>query len=223
LFLLLAASVAVNGEGPRKRLNEAADVLSEIMSTPDRGIPTDLLARSQCIVVVPGLKGAAFGISGKYGKGFFSCRKNDDWSAPASIRIEGGGIGFQIGVLDSDLVMLIMNERGAKRLLTDQFTVGGDAQAAAGPVGRSTTAQTDALMSAEILSWSRARGAFAGISLQGATLRQASSDNEELYGKPYRNKDIVFGEIQWPEQGTEFHSILKRFARRAGMLHPPNS
>jgi lipid-binding SYLF domain-containing protein len=174
-------------------------------------------------VVVPGLKGAAFGVSGKYGKGFFSCRKGEDWSAPAAIRIEGGGIGFQIGVVDSDLVMLVMNQTGAKKLLTDQFTLGGDAQAAAGPVGRSTTAQTDAMMSAEILSWSRARGAFAGVSLQGATLRQASSDNEELYGKPYRNKDIVFGEIQWPEQATEFHSVLKRFARRAGMLHPPTS
>ena len=135
------------------RLNAAADVLSEIMATPDKGIPTNLLSRAQCIVVVPGLKSAAFVVGIKYGKGFFSCRRGANWSAPAAIRIEGGSFGLQAGGIESDVVMLVMNTRGAKRTLASQFTLGGEGQAAAGPVGRATTAQTDASLHAEILSW----------------------------------------------------------------------
>jgi lipid-binding SYLF domain-containing protein len=199
-------------------LNSAADVLSEVMSAPDKGIPTNLLARAQCIVIVPGMKAGAFGIGAKYGKGFFSCRRGSDWSAPASIRVEGGSVGFQIGLIETDLVLLVMNQRGAQRLLSDQFTVGGQGEVAAGPVGRSSTAQTDISMRAEMLSWSRARGVFAGISLQGATLRQDVSDNAEIYGRSLRNKEIINGPVAWPAEASEFHSVLHRYAARARRL-----
>src|ERR1700675_4332056 len=147
-----------------KRLGDAADVLTEIMSAPDKGIPQDLLAKSECIVIVPGLKKGAFIVGAKYGKGFLSCRKSSGvgWSAPGAIRVEGGSFGFQIGGSETDVFMLVMNKRGVDRLLSSQFTLGGDASVAAGPVGRVAQAETDARMTAEILTWSRARRLFAG-------------------------------------------------------------
>jgi len=155
------------------RLNEAATVFTEIMGARDKGIRQDLLEDAH-IVIVPGVKKGAFIFGAKYGKGFLSCREKTrrNWSAPAAIRVEGGSVGFQIGGSETDVILLVMNERGADRLLSSQFTLGGEGDVAAGPVGRSATAQTDAKFTAEILSWSRARGVFAGISLQGATLRQ---------------------------------------------------
>jgi len=213
-IVVLALPFAARAEHPSKRLNAAADVLSEVMSAPDRGIPRDLVSRAQCIVVVPGLKGGAFVFGGKYGKGFFSCRKNYGWSAPASVRVEAGSVGFQIGAIETDLVLLVMNRKGANRLLTDQFTLGSQGEVAGGPVGRSTTAQTDASMRAEMLSWSRSRGAFAGISLQGSTLRQDVDDNADIYGSPLRNKQIVYGNVAWPAQASELHSVLDRYAAR---------
>jgi SH3 domain-containing YSC84-like protein 1 len=215
LLFSLCASLVAWGEVPTQRLNDAANVLSEVMSAPDKGIPMDLLARAECIVIVPAVKSAAFVVGAKYGKGFFSCRKGGGWSAPAAIRIEGGSFGFQIGLLETDLVLLVMNKKGAHHLLTDQFTLGGEGQVAAGPVGRSTTAQTDILMRAEMLSWSRARGVFAGISLQGATLRQDINDNAEIYGRRLKNKQIIYGNVAWPQQASELESVLNRYASRA--------
>jgi SH3 domain-containing YSC84-like protein 1 len=215
LLFSLCASLVAWGEVPTQRLNDAANVLSEVMSAPDKGIPMDLLARAECIVIVPAVKSAAFVVGAKYGKGFFSCRKGGGWSAPAAIRIEGGSFGFQIGLLETDLVLLVMNRKGARHLLTDQFTLGGEGQVAAGPVGRSTTAQTDILMRAEMLSWSRARGVFAGISLQGATLRQDVNDNAEIYGRRLKNKQIIYGNVAWPQQASELESVLNRYALRA--------
>lgn len=196
-------------------MNDAATVLSEIMSAPDKGIPTDLLARAHCIVIVPGLKQAAFIAGGKYGKGFFSCRRGADWTAPASVRIEGGSAGFQIGLLETDLVLLVMNAKGENRLLSTRFTLGGAAEVAGGPVGRSSTAQTDASFRTEMLSYSRARGAFAGISLSGATLRQDVDDNAEVFGRPLTNKQIMAGNVPWPGSASELHSVLNRYAARA--------
>lgn len=219
LALLICAPFIASAEVPAKRLNDAADVLSEVMSAPDKGIPTDLLARAQCIVIVPGLKGGAFGVGAKYGKGFFSCRRGADWSAPASVRIEAGSVGFQIGLIDTDLILLVMNAHGAHRLLTDQFTLGGQGEVAGGPVGRTTTAQTDVSLRAEMLSWSRSRGAFAGISLQGATLRQDVSDNAEIYGQQLHNKQIIYGDVRWPAEASELHSVLNHYAARARRLH----
>jgi SH3 domain-containing YSC84-like protein 1 len=216
--LITLMPVVAAAEAPAKRLDDAATVLSEVMSAPDKGIPTRLLEKAQCIVVVPGVKQAAFIGGAKYGKGFFSCRRGRDWSAPASIRVEGGSFGFQIGLLESDMILLVMNRKGADRLLSTQFTLGGNAEVAGGPVGRSSTAQTDASLRAEILSYSRARGAFAGVSLQGATLRQDLDDNEEIYGSRLTNKQIIHGTRSWPQAGSEFHSVLVKYANRARHL-----
>ena len=209
--------LVVGAEATAKRLNSAAGVLGEIMSTPDKAIPMDLMRHAQCIVVIPGVKQGAFGVGAKYGKGFFSCRVGADWSAPGSIRIEGGSFGFQIGVNETDVILLIMNRRGADRLLSTQFTMGGAAEAAAGPVGRASLAQTDISLRAEMLSWSRSRGAFAGISLQGATLRQDLDDNGDIYGKKLSNKQIINGPQAWPKEGSEFHGVLNKYAARAAV------
>ncbi len=159
---LMAAFGAVHlraDETPQERLQAATEVISEIMSAPDKGIPQDLLDKAHCIVIVPGLKKGAFIVGGKYGRGFVSCRASGGhgWSAPGAVRVEGGSVGFQIGVSETDVILLVMNARGADKLLSSQFTLGGAGEVAAGPVGRSATAQTDALMRAEILSWSRSR------------------------------------------------------------------
>jgi lipid-binding SYLF domain-containing protein len=211
LFFILVAATAW-AESADRRLGDAAGVVSELMDSGDRSIPRELMDKAHCIVVVPGLKGGAFLVGGKWGRGFVSCRNREGWSAPGAVRLEQGSFGFQIGGIDTDLVMLVMNDRGARRLVKSQFTLGSQTEAAAGPIGRSTTAQTDATMRAEILSWSRSRGVFAGIALSGATLRQDLDANEALYGKPYRNSQILFSNVPWPAAGSEFHSVLNRYA-----------
>jgi len=216
-FVLLALTPLLAKEAePVKRLEESATVFSEIMATPDKGIPQDLLAKAHCIVIVPGLKKGAFIVGGKYGKGYLSCRKKSGvgWSAPGTVRIEGGSVGFQIGGSETDVILLVMNERGADRLLSSKFTLGGEGEVAAGPVGRSATAQTDAYMRAEILSWSRSRGVFAGISLQGATLRQDLDDNAVLYGKKLENREIVTQRIKPPRSALKLLSLLNKYSAR---------
>jgi lipid-binding SYLF domain-containing protein len=164
-------------------------------------------------VVVPGLKKGAFIIGAKYGKGFLSCRTaGKGWSAPGTVRVEGGSVGFQIGGSESDVVMLVMNERGASKLLSSKFTLGGEGEVAAGPVGRQASAQTDAMMRAEILSWSRSRGVFAGISLQGATLRQDLDDNGVIYGKKLTNKEIVQTGVAIPKAAQPLIGLLNKYS-----------
>ena len=197
-------------EEPARRLSDAAAVFSEIMNTPDKGIPHDLLDHASCIAIVPGMKKAGFIFGAKYGKGYVSCRTRGGWSAPATIRIEGGSVGFQIGATEADVVLLIRNHRGMEKLLSDQFTLGGDATIAAGPVGRDATAQTDAMMTAEILAWSRSRGLFAGISLQGATLRQDLDDNEKLYGRRLDNREILTNGVTPPPPAERLLGELNR-------------
>jgi lipid-binding SYLF domain-containing protein len=218
LLLLTLATVAFAEKKSKtaERLDDAAVMFSEIMGTPDKSIPQDLMDKSQCIVLVPGLKKGAFILGGKYGKGFVSCRKpsGSGWTAPAAMRVEGGSFGFQIGGSETDVVMLVMNESGAKKLLSSKFTLGGEASVAAGPVGRETTAQTDAWMRAEILSWSRSRGVFAGISLQGATLRQDVDDNQEMYGRKYETTDLVKGEIAPPADAAKLMSLLGKYSSK---------
>jgi SH3 domain-containing YSC84-like protein 1 len=201
-------------EKAQSRLEEAAAVFSEIMASPDKGIPQDLLEKAHCIVIVPGLKKGAFIVGAKYGKGFLSCRRQTGpgWSAPGAVRVEGGSVGFQIGGSETDAVLLVMNERGADRLLSSKFTLGGEGDVAAGPVGRSATAQTDAKFTAEILSWSRSRGVFAGISLQGATLRQDSDDNRVLYGKTLTNRQIVTQGIAPPAGASRLLALLNKYS-----------
>ena len=201
---------------PVKRLEESATVFSEIMDTPDNSIPQDLLEMAHCIVIVPGLKKGAFIVGAQYGKGYLSCRNKNGagWSAPGAIRIEGGSVGFQIGGSETDLVMLVMNQRGAEKLLSSEFTVGAEGEVAAGPVGRSSSAETDASMRAEILSWSRSRGVFAGIALKGATLREDLDDNEALYGKRLDNRGIVTTGIAPPSAAAKLLSLLGRYSWR---------
>ncbi len=214
--LLLAAVTSVRADTAPERLQESALVLKEIFDAPDRGIPFDLLAESHCVVVVPGMKKAAFVIGGKYGRGFTICRKNNHagWGAPAAIRIEGGSFGFQIGASETDVVMLVMNQSGMNKLLQSNFTLGGAAEVAAGPVGRDSSAQTDAKMSAKILSYSRSRGVFAGVSLQGATLRQDLDENRELYGRLISNKQIVMTRVTPPAAASELIAVLNKYSSR---------
>src|SRR5438034_6583269 len=212
--LLMASPLLANQKDVVRRLDESATVLSEIMASPDKGIPEDLLEKAHCIVIVPGLKKGAFIVGGKYGKGFLSCRQknNAGWSAPAAIRVEGGSVGFQIGGSETDVVMLIMNESGANKLLSSQFTLGGEGQVAAGPVGRTASAETDAKMRAEILSWSRSRGVFAGIALQGATLREDDDDNAAMYGSKISNRDIVEKRHEATPAGAELITMLNKYS-----------
>src|SRR5438477_7592872 len=173
LALVISAGSLQAAESAADRLADSAAGFSEIMGTPDKGIPQELLEKAQCVVIVPGLKKAAFGVGGEFGEGFAECRKSTGtgWGAPAAIRVEGGSFGFQIGGSSTDVVMLVMNRRGMDKLTSSKFTLGADASVAAGPVGRTADAKTDAYMTAEILAWSRSKGLFAGVSLSGATLR----------------------------------------------------
>lgn len=197
-----------------KRADDAASVLGDIMSAPDKGIPSDLLKKAECVVIVPGLKKAAFIVGGKYGRGFMSCRAAKGWSGPAGVKVEGGSVGFQIGGSETDVILLVMNKNAVDKLLSDKFTIGADASAAAGPVGRTTSAMTDAQLHAQILTYSRARGLFAGVSIEGATLRPDDDANKDLYGKPMSNKDIVQGNATTPKGATGLVSQLNKYAAR---------
>jgi lipid-binding SYLF domain-containing protein len=217
--MLLAATLAIapllaKDNEAVKRLDEAVAVFSEVMATPDKGIPQEMLANAHCIVIVPGLKTAAFLVGGKFGKGYLSCRDKSGhgWSAPGTVRIEGGSVGFQIGGSQTDLIMLVMNARGADKLLSSKFTLGAEASVAAGPVGRTATAQTDAQMHAEILSWSRSQGLFAGLALEGATLREDLDDNSSLYGKKLGNRQIVTTRVRTPKAAARLIALLTKYS-----------
>ena len=215
---LLACSTLPASEKSKaaERLDDAASLFSEIMSAPDKSIPQQLLDKSSCIVLVPGLKKGAFVVGGKYGRGFAVCRaaSGQGWGAPAAIRIEGGSFGLQLGFSSSDVVLLVMNERGMRHLTQDKFTIGADATAAAGPVGRNATAQTDAFMTAEILSWSRSHGLFAGVSLDGATLRNDLDENRALYGEPWTSKQILASGAQVPAAARRLIAQLNKYSLR---------
>jgi SH3 domain-containing YSC84-like protein 1 len=214
--LALTTTLLAIDKEPAKRLGEAATVFSQVMATPDRGIPQDLLDKAHCIVIVPSLKTAAFLFGAKFGKGYLSCRHDGDgnWSAPATIRIEGGSVGFQIGGSETDLIMLVMNQGGMDKLLQSKFTLGAEGSVAAGPVGRTATAQTDAQMNAEILSWSRSRGLFAGLALEGATLREDLDDNATLYGGKLENRDIVTNGRPAPRSAARLMMLLNKYSPR---------
>jgi lipid-binding SYLF domain-containing protein len=195
----------------QKRVTASAEVLSEILHAKDRGIPEDLIAKAQCVGIVPSLKRAGFIVGAKYGKGEVVCHTDRGWSAPSTIRIEGGSFGFQIGAGETDLVFIVMNRHGVQDLMKDKFTLGGDATAMAGPVGRSGEAQTDALMRAEILSYSRAHGIFAGVSLEGSTLRPDNGDNRELYGHDVTQREILMGGVRRPAIAQPIYTELSRY------------
>ncbi len=209
---------AANKEEPKEvqRLNEAATVFDEIMGIKERTIPQELLDKAECVIIVPGLKSAAFIFGGKYGKGVISCRpeNGEGWTGPSTVRIEGGSIGFQLGGKETDYVMLVMNRRGVEKLLQSKFTLGGDMSVAGGPVGREADAQTDAQMHAEMLAYSRSRGLFAGVSLNGATLRQDQSDNRVIYGKPVTPRQILLEGLQPPASAQKLIATLNKYSSR---------
>jgi len=211
LLLFVSSAVLTASRSDQvKRLSRATDVFQEIMKTPDKGIPADLLDKSACVAIVPGLKKGGLGLGGKYGKGLIMCRKpNRNWTAPSFITIEGGSIGLQIGFTQIDVVMLFMNKNGVDKLIGDKFTIGADASAAAGPVGRQTAAQTNIRLDAEILTYSRAKGLFAGVSLDGATLRSDKDDNREFYGKDLDVRSILMdGTVEMPAEARPLASAL---------------
>jgi SH3 domain-containing YSC84-like protein 1 len=218
LFSLAALSAVLAQAAPlaTDRLGAAAQAFKEVMGTPDKAIPQGLINKAQCFVIVPALKEGAFVFGGKYGKGFVTCRKDGGvgWSAPGCVRIEGGSFGFQIGGQETDVFMLVMNKKGMDRLLSTKFTLGADAQATAGPVGRSTQAETDAALTAEILTWSRTRGLFGGIALTGATLRPDADWNKELYGRDITNRDVVTGNVAPPPAAGALLDELNKFSSR---------
>ena len=214
---VLSAGMLLAGESAASRLKASAEVMKEIMATPDNSIPRDLLQSSHCVVIVPGMKKAAFVVGGEYGKGFLLCRQASGigWSAPAAIMVEGGSFGFQIGGSETDVVMLVMNSGGVDKLLSSKFTLGADASVAAGPVGRTASADTDLQMNAEILSYSRARGLFAGIALNGATLRPDEGTNKELYGSQVTNREIVTGtKTKKSSAGTQLTAAMNKYSLR---------
>ena len=214
-MLMCVSSVTLLAGTAAERLGESATVLKEVMNAPDQGIPEDLLKSAYCVVIVPGVKQAALGIGGKYGRGFAVCRNSAgaNWGPPAAVRMEGGSVGFQIGVSETDVVMLVMDQRSMNGILSSKFTLGGAAEVAAGPVGRSGTAQTDATMRAKILSYSRSRGAFAGVALTGATLRQDLDENREMYSRKIENKTILSSGLTTPVGAEELIALLNKYSR----------
>jgi lipid-binding SYLF domain-containing protein len=208
----LAASEASN------RLDEATSDLKAMINAGDKSIPQNLINKAECIVVIPNLKKGGFIVGAEYGKGFFSCRKPSGigWSAPGAVRIAGGKFGFLIGGAETELVMLVMNRNGMEHLLRNKFQIGGEASAAAGPIGRNASAMTDAEMHAEILSYSRQRGIFGGLDISGATVTEDDKTNRELYGRAIRNHKLASGKagVPVPPAAEEFIHTLTRISSR---------
>ncbi len=213
--MAVAATGAI-ADTPQERLTESTEVFRQIMATPDNGIPQDLLAKAECVIIIPNMKKAAFVVGGQYGRGFAECRRpgGAGWGAPAAVRMEGGSVGFQIGGSSTDLILLVMNKHGMDKLMEDKFTIGADASVAAGPVGRTAAASTNARMDAEILAWSRSKGLFAGISLNGASLRPDRDENSELYGRKMDNREVLTGNAAPPPAAKSLIAELDKYSMR---------
>ena len=212
LFALSVAMAAADNEHENDRVKDAGEVMKEIINIPDN-IPKDLIDRAECVIVLPSVKKVAIGIGGSYGRGVMTCRSGQHftgpWSAPAMYALEGGNIGFQLGGQATDFILLVMNPRGASSLMSSQVKLGADASAAAGPKGRAAAADTDVAMRAEILTYSRSRGLFAGVSLEGSTLRPDNRANEKLYGRKLSVKEIIRqGKAGTPASAHELLSLL---------------
>jgi lipid-binding SYLF domain-containing protein len=214
LALAVAASSATAGDLSTKEVNrvkEAAMVLREIHAVPDKDVPQELWDKAECVIVVPGLKKAAFVIGGEYGKGLMSCRHSGEWSAPVFMEVGKGSWGLQIGAQSIDLVLLVMNASGMEKMLRNKVTLGAEASIAGGPVGRDARAATDAQMKAEILSYSRTQGLFAGVNLSGGVVRPDTDDNTDLYGPNVAARDVVMGTtVKAPAVTEPFMAALKR-------------
>jgi lipid-binding SYLF domain-containing protein len=213
LFLIVPPAHASTSK-QAERLENAAVVMEEIMNIPE-GIPRDLLKKAECVAIIPDMKKAALAIGGNYGKGAMTCRVHGEWSPPVMVSITGGSFGFQIGGSSTDIVLLVMNKRGIDKLLQSKFTLGADASVAGGPKGRTATAATDAQMHAEILSYARSRGLFAGVSLDGSVLKPDREDNEDLYGKTVDAKKLLTEGGKVPGPATRLIHVLEHFDQEA--------
>ena len=217
-----SAAVAAAKNEPVERITEAARVFTEIQSAKDKGIPDALLDKTNGIIIVPGLKRAGFVVGGEYGKGVFVARlPNGRWSAPSTIRIEGGSIGLQIGAGETDLIMLAMNEDAVKQLMKMGVKIGADVMAAAGPVGREAAAATTPIPASGLLAYSRSRGVFAGATIDGSTLRSDDGDNAAIYGRKVDQSDILSGKIQPTPAAKPLLSVLRRYYRANPSSEPP--
>lgn len=209
---LVGSMWAASGEKQKDRVRESATVVKEIMAAPDQGIPGSVLEKAKCVIVVPSVKKAALGVGGEFGRGVMTCRTGADhtgkWSAPVMMTLAGGSVGFQIGGQATDFVILVMNDRGVHAMLHNKLKLGADASVAAGPVGRSADASTNETMQAEMLSYSRSRGAFAGVSLNGATLHPDNDDNQSLYGEKVTPDQIMSGQVTMPEEARPLVEAL---------------
>ncbi|MGZ4854933.1 MAG: lipid-binding SYLF domain-containing protein [Candidatus Angelobacter sp.] len=212
LFAITLSSVAFASEAASSRLESAATVLNEIMATPDKGIPSDILGSAKCVAVVPNLLKGGFIVGAAHGRGMATCRTATGWSAPAPLTTTGGSVGLQIGGQAVDLVMVVMNDRGMQALLTNKFKLGADASVAAGPVGRHTEGATDWKLRAEVLTYSRARGLFAGISFNGAVIKQDEDATGELYGRQIDFKTILTGSVPAPQSAEKFIAAVGQAA-----------
>jgi len=213
--LMFAADEPAKESKATDRAQAAADVLNEIQSAPDSGIPQEILGRADCVAVVPSMLKGGFVVGAKYGRGLASCRTPKGWSAPAFFTVKGGSFGFQIGGQAVDLVMLVMNNEGMQRLLSSQFALGADASVAAGPVGRHAEGNTDWKMRAQVLTYSRARGVFAGVSLNGAVVKKDKDSTRDFYGHMVTFKAALTGEVDPPAAANPFLSSLAKWAQEA--------
>jgi SH3 domain-containing YSC84-like protein 1 len=214
IVLMLAFAGLAYADDAIERIGEAKTVFDEVMSTPDKGIPKDLLEKAHCLVIVPSVKRAGFIVGGQYGVGVATCRQPQGagWTGPSTVKVEGGSFGLQIGGGETDVIMMVMNESGANKLMKSEFTLGGEGAVMAGPVGRATSAETDALLHAEIISYSRSRGLFAGVALKGSTLRSDDSDNKKIYGKEVKHEDILHGRVPAPVVAKSLLDTLTKYS-----------
>lgn len=194
------------------RVSDATNVFHEIMTAPDHGIPQNILSKAQCVGIIPGVKKAGFIVGAKYGKGIMVCRTGSGWSAPDTVIVEGGSFGFQIGAGETDVVLVVQNRSGEHDIMQDKFKFGVNAGVMAGPVGRNAEAETDAQLHAEILSYSRSRGLFAGVDLSGSTLRPDHEDNRALYGRGVTQREILTGRVRRPAFADRLYAELNRYA-----------
>jgi lipid-binding SYLF domain-containing protein len=221
LALSLTARASSNRTDDVHRIQDSAQIFQEIMGTPDKAIPQDLLESAQCIAIIPAEMKFAFLVGGNYGKGLVTCRAPKSWSAPVFLSVGGGSLGFQIGGSSTDLILVFRGRRGLQKLLGNKFKIGGDVTAAAGPVGRSAQAGTDITLHAEILTYSRSRGAFAGISLSGAVVQSDDSGNVAMYGPAPNREDILDGKVAIPADAMVLVQAVSKATRTPGPGNPP--
>ena len=217
---VLASTMAIAAEEPSeqvKRMDAAATVLDEVMGTPDKGIPEELLDSAKCVAVIPSMIKIGFVFGGRHGRGIATCRTSSGWSAPAPFSVNGGSWGLQIGGEAIDVVMLVMNDNGMERMLSSKFKIGADASAAAGPVGRHVEGETDCKMRAEVLTYSRARGAFAGVTVNGASITQDKDGTRILYGRMIPSAQILKGQVKAPEGSHKFLATVRKYGTEANV------